>query len=109
MLLLDDPLSALDMHTEARVTRALAQVLTASTALVVAHRPSTVMLADRVALLDQGVIAAAGSHHELLATQARYRELMSGTGQPDHDPDRDQGLDPGQEPTQDQDLTEARR
>ena len=109
VLLLDDPLSALDMHTEARVTRALAQVLTASTALVVAHRPSTVMLADRVALLDQGVIAAVGSHHELLAAQARYRELMSGTGQPDHDPDRDQGLDPGQEPTQDQDLTEARR
>ncbi len=109
VLLLDDPLSALDMHTEARVTRALAQVLTASTALVVAHRPSTVMLADRVALLDQGVIAATGSHHEMLATQARYRELMSGTDQPDYDPDRDQGLAPGREPAQDQDLTEARR
>ena len=77
LLLLDDPLSALDVHTEAKVTAALASVLTASTALVVAHRPSTVMLADRVALLDGGVITALGTHHELLVTQPRYRELMS--------------------------------
>jgi ATP-binding cassette subfamily B protein len=77
MLLLDDPLSALDVHTEAMVTAALADVLTSSTALVVAHRPSTVLLADRVALLDGGVIAAIGTHHELLATQRRYRDLMS--------------------------------
>ena len=77
VLLLDDPLSALDVHTEAKVTAALADVLTSSTALVVAHRPSTVLLADRVALLDRGVIAAIGTHHELLATQRRYRELMS--------------------------------
>ncbi len=83
VLLLDDPLSALDVHTEARVTRALARVLAASTALVVAHRPSTVLLADRVALLDGGVIAATGSHQELLATQKRYRELMSGADQPE--------------------------
>ena len=54
VLLLDDPLSALDVHTEAKVTAALAEVLTASTALIVAHRPSTVMLADRVALLTDG-------------------------------------------------------
>ena len=77
VLLLDDPLSALDVHTEAKVTAALAQVLTKSTALVVAHRPSTVSLADRVALLRGGVITALGTHHELLATQPRYRELMS--------------------------------
>jgi ATP-binding cassette subfamily B protein len=77
LLLLDDPLSALDVHTEAKVTAALAEVLTESTALVVAHRPSTVSLADRVALLQGGVITALGTHHELLATQARYRELMS--------------------------------
>jgi ATP-binding cassette, subfamily B, bacterial len=105
VLILDDPLSALDVHTEAKVTRALAQVLAASTALVVAHRPSTVMLADRVALLDGGVIVAVGSHQELLATQDRYRELMSGTAQPGRDEDPDPGLDPDQ----DQDLTEARR
>ncbi len=76
-LLLDDPLSALDVHTEAKVTAALASVLVNSTALIVAHRPSTVLLADRVALLDGGVIAAIGTHRELLATQPRYRELMS--------------------------------
>jgi ATP-binding cassette, subfamily B, bacterial len=98
VLILDDPLSALDVHTEAKVTRALARVLSASTALVVAHRPSTVMLADRVALLDGGVIAAIGSHQELLATQDRYRELMSGAAEPGED------LDPDQDP----DLTEAR-
>jgi ATP-binding cassette, subfamily B, bacterial len=78
VLLLDDPLSALDVHTEAKVTAALASVLTESTALVVAHRPSTVLLADRVAMLEGGVITVVGTHHELLATQPRYRELMSG-------------------------------
>jgi ATP-binding cassette, subfamily B, bacterial len=77
VLLLDDPLSALDVHTEAKVTAALADVLATSTALVVAHRPSTVLLADRVALLAGGVIAAVGTHSELLATEASYRHLMS--------------------------------
>jgi ATP-binding cassette, subfamily B, bacterial len=77
VLLLDDPLSALDVHTEAQVTAALAEVLTTSTALIVAHRPSTVLLADRVALLADGVIAALGTHSELLATEPRYRDLMS--------------------------------
>jgi ATP-binding cassette subfamily B protein len=77
VLLLDDPLSALDVHTEAKVTAALAEVMTESTALIVAHRPSTVLLADRVALLSDGVIGAVGTHSELLATEPRYRELMS--------------------------------
>jgi ATP-binding cassette, subfamily B, bacterial len=86
VLLLDDPLSALDVHTEAKVTAALAEVLTTSTALVVAHRPSTVLLADRVALLAGGVIAAVGTHSELLATVPSYRHLMSAD-------DRDAGDD----------------
>ena len=77
VLLLDDPLSALDVHTEAKVTAALAEVLTSTTALIVAHRPSTVQLADRVALLQGGVITAIGRHSELLATEPRYRYLMS--------------------------------
>ncbi len=77
VLLLDDPLSALDVHTEAKVTAALAEVLTSTTALIVAHRPSTVQLADRVALLRGGVITAVGRHSELLATEPRYRYLMS--------------------------------
>ncbi len=77
VLLLDDPLSALDVHTEAKVTAALAEVLTSTTALIVAHRPSTVQLADRVALLQGGVITAIGRHHDLLGTEPRYRYLMS--------------------------------
>jgi ATP-binding cassette subfamily B protein len=77
VLLLDDPLSALDVRTEAKVTAALAELMTTSTALIVAHRPSTVLLADRVALLAEGRIAAVGTHSELLATEPRYRELMS--------------------------------
>ena len=77
VLILDDPLSALDVHTEERVTRALGEVLAGTTALVVAHRPSTVALADRVALLAGGVIAATGSHRELMAAQPAYAALMS--------------------------------
>ncbi|MFF2014088.1 ABC transporter ATP-binding protein [Streptomyces sp. NPDC058195] len=78
-LVLDDPLSALDVHTEALVEAALRRVLEDTTALVVAHRPSTVMLADRVALLSEGRIAAVGTHQELLRSSAEYAWLMSGT------------------------------
>jgi ATP-binding cassette subfamily B protein len=77
VLVLDDPLSALDVHTEAEVERALHTVLDGVTALVVAHRPSTVQLADRVALLSDGRITAIGEHHELLADNAEYRHLLS--------------------------------
>ncbi|MFD0015280.1 ABC transporter ATP-binding protein [[Kitasatospora] papulosa] len=77
-LLLDDPLSALDVHTEALVEAALRRVLEGTTALVVAHRPSTVMLADRVALLSDGRISAVGTHQELLRTSPEYAWLMSG-------------------------------
>ncbi|MFI6641123.1 ABC transporter ATP-binding protein [Streptomyces sp. NPDC050504] len=77
-LVLDDPLSALDVHTEALVEAALRRVLADTTALVVAHRPSTVLLADRVALLSGGRIAAVGTHHELLRDNAEYAWLMSG-------------------------------
>jgi ATP-binding cassette subfamily B protein len=76
LLILDDPLSALDVRTEERVTAALRGALAGTTALLVAHRPSTVLLADRVALLAGGRIAATGSHAELLATEPRYAELM---------------------------------
>jgi ATP-binding cassette subfamily B protein len=78
VLVLDDPLSALDVRTEEKVTRALREVLAGTTALLVAHRPSTVLLADRVALLADGVIVAEGTHADLLATEPRYRALMSG-------------------------------
>jgi ATP-binding cassette subfamily B protein len=77
VLILDDPLSALDVATEERVTTALHAILAGVTALVVAHRPSTVALADRVALLDGGVIAAVGGHRELMAREPTYANLMS--------------------------------
>jgi ATP-binding cassette subfamily B protein len=77
VLILDDPLSALDVATEERVTTALHAILAGVTALVVAHRPSTVALADRVALLDGGVIAAVGAHRELMASEPAYANLMS--------------------------------
>ncbi|SEE26491.1 ATP-binding cassette, subfamily B [Streptomyces sp. 2112.3] len=80
-LILDDPLSALDVHTEALVEAALRRALAATTALVVAHRPSTVLLADRVALLSGGRIAAVGTHHQLLRDNAEYATLMSGEGE----------------------------
>lgn len=79
-LVLDDPLSALDVHTEALVEAALRRVLRDTTALVVAHRPSTVLLADRVALLSAGRITAVGTHQELLRSNAEYAWLMSGAG-----------------------------
>jgi ATP-binding cassette, subfamily B, bacterial len=77
VLVLDDPLSALDVHTEALVERALRDVLAETTALVVAHRPSTVLLADRVALLSGGRIVAMGTHSELLAEVPAYRDLLA--------------------------------
>ncbi|MER5279772.1 ABC transporter ATP-binding protein [Streptomyces sp. NPDC002809] len=82
-LVLDDPLSALDVHTETLVEAALRRVLEETTAIVVAHRPSTVMLADRVALLSEGRITAVGTHQELLRSNAEYAWLMSGAGVPD--------------------------
>ncbi|SER60564.1 ATP-binding cassette, subfamily B [Streptomyces sp. yr375] len=84
-LVLDDPLSALDVHTEAAVEAALRQVLADTTALIVAHRPSTVLLADRVALLSGGRVTAVGTHHELLRRNAEYAHLMSGTGRQEDD------------------------
>jgi ATP-binding cassette subfamily B protein len=77
VLVRDDPLSALDVHTEADVETALRRVLHGVTALVVAHRPSTVALADRVALLADGRITATGSHRELLASSPAYQALLS--------------------------------
>jgi len=77
VLVLDDPLSALDVDTEARVEAGLRRVLSSTTALIVAHRPSTVMLADRVALLENGRVTAVGRHSELLASNDHYRFVIS--------------------------------
>src|SRR6476620_6943319 len=73
VLVLDDPLSALDVNTEVLVEARLRKVLADTTTLIVAHRPSTVALADRVALLEDGRFAAVGTHAELLAKNSHYR------------------------------------
>jgi ATP-binding cassette subfamily B protein len=92
ILVLDDTLSALDVHTEAEVTEALRRVLAGVTAVVVAHRASTVLLADKVALLDTvdgaGTITHIGTHAELLATVPRYRFLLAA------DDELDDGCEP---------------
>jgi len=77
VLVLDDTLSALDIHTEALVEEALKRVLVGVTGIVVAHRASTVLLADRVALLQDGTITHVGTHHDLLVTVPEYRDLLS--------------------------------
>jgi ATP-binding cassette subfamily B protein len=83
VLVLDDTLSALDVHTEKLVEEALDRVLSDVTGLVVAHRASTVMLADRVALLQHGTITHVGTHSELLATVPAYKELLAAEAEAD--------------------------
>lgn len=82
VLLLDDPLSALDVRTEEAVTHRLREVLNRTTTLIVAHRPSTVALADRVALLEHGRISDVGTHAQLLQRSPAYREVMSASVRP---------------------------
>ncbi|TDC89398.1 ABC transporter ATP-binding protein [Nonomuraea deserti] len=77
ILVLDDTLSALDVETEALVEEALRHVLREATGIVVAHRASTVLLADKVALLRDGTITHVGQHQELLAQVPEYRELLA--------------------------------
>src|SRR6476469_5445891 len=77
VLVLDDTLSALDVHTEALVEKALRRVLADATGIIVAHRASTVLLADKVALLQDGTITHVGTHHDLMATVPAYRELLA--------------------------------
>ena len=79
VLLLDDPFSALDVHTEEKIIEALRtghEGLGGATTLLTAHRPSTVALADRVLLLEGGRITAQGTHTELMKLP-QYRRLMS--------------------------------
>ena len=77
VLILDDTLSALDVHTEALVEESLRTLLAATTSIVVAHRASTVQLADKVALLQGGTITHLGEHSHLMATVPAYRELLA--------------------------------
>src|SRR5204862_3468795 len=79
VLVLDDPLSSLDVHTEGLVEEALAHALRDTTGLLVVHRPSTVALADRVVLLLDGTVAATGTHGELMAREPAYAAVLAAT------------------------------
>lgn len=83
ILVLDDTLSALDVHTEKLVEEALHRVLSDVTGVIVAHRASTVMLADKVALLQDGTITHVGRHSDLLATVPACRELLAADAESD--------------------------
>jgi ATP-binding cassette subfamily B protein len=78
ILVLDDATSAVDATTEERIFARLRDVLADRTSLIVAHRVSTLGLADRVVLLEQGRVADQGTHEELTARNRTYRELLTG-------------------------------
>lgn len=77
ILILDDATSAVDPSKEREIRDALTEVMTNRTTIVIAHRPATISLADRVVLVDDGRVAATGSHAELLATSDRYRAVLA--------------------------------
>ena len=77
VLILDDATSAVDATKEHEIRAALAEVMAGRTTLVIAHRPATIALADRVAVVDGGRIVEEGTHAELLAGSARYRALLA--------------------------------
>lgn len=78
ILVLDDATSSVDPTVEAGIHATLRRLMAGRTTIIVAHRPSTVALADRVVMVDGGRVAADGTHADLMATSARYRELLTG-------------------------------
>ncbi|MCO8127308.1 ABC transporter ATP-binding protein/permease [Acidimicrobiia bacterium EGI L10123] len=77
VLILDDATSSVDPTKEHEIRDALAEVMEGRTTIVIAHRSATIALADSVVLLDEGRVVATGTHDELLATNARYREVLA--------------------------------
>ena len=91
VLVLDDATSAVDPSKEHEIRAAMATVMQGRTTIVIAHRPGTIALADRVVLLADGAVAASGRHDDLLATNAAYRDVLAAMGAPD-EPDAPEGL-----------------
>ena len=79
VLILDDATSAIDVHVESTIHEALRRLMADRTTLIIAHRVSTIALAQRVVVLDEGRVAADGSHQELLATSPLYGEILAQT------------------------------
>jgi ATP-binding cassette subfamily B protein len=77
VLILDDATSSVDANKEHEIRNALTQVMHNRTTIVIAHRPATIALAQRVVLLDEGRIVASGTHEELSATNTRYQEVLA--------------------------------
>jgi ATP-binding cassette subfamily B protein len=77
VLILDDATSAVDPTKEHEIRDALTSVMRGRTTIVIAHRPATIALADRVVLVDSGRVAAEGTHASLLATDHRYRQVLA--------------------------------
>jgi ATP-binding cassette subfamily B protein len=87
VLILDDATSSVDPTKEHEIRDALTEVMRGRTTIVIAHRPATIALADRVVLLDEGRIIEQGTHSELLASSTRYRDVLAAAMA--HDPDAD--------------------
>jgi len=77
VLVLDDATSAVDPSKESEIRDAMRTVMSGRTTIVIAHRPGTIALADRVVFLDGGIIAATGKHDELVTSNERYREVLA--------------------------------
>jgi ATP-binding cassette, subfamily B, bacterial len=77
VLVLDDATSAVDPSKESEIRDAMRTVMSGRTTIVIAHRPGTIALADRVVFLDGGTIAAIGKHEELVSSNERYREVLA--------------------------------
>jgi ATP-binding cassette subfamily B protein len=84
VLILDDATSSVDPTKEHEIRSALAEVMHGRTTIIIAHRPATIALADRVVLLDGGRVVADGTHDELLATSIRYREVLARAAADEH-------------------------